>query len=1481
MAAPSRAQPVPQYTFTTIENLKRDYGDPLLSGPGTEEKDALFGQVALPTFEANNICTLDATRFGFAAGANNSRLRVHVAIRDIVTAALSEVGETAARLGYALRSIEGFHLRYTNSPRTRAELCLQPAIQAVVEPYYRQKHAGDTRPWEQVFTAACAEYDLNFLSLKKHFLSAHAWGLAIDINGAEYREGTKTFDMPRELVAVLRKYGFGWGGFFEGDAIDATHFEYVLTTTTSPRVFFPFQRVERVESPLRYYQNNESGDSGFYPLGQNQMLHGGIHVHPDSAGALTPVRVMMPGYVVAARFVRPGQAGDNPMLQEFVADRHLGFVLVRHELAPMEGSPPRPARPFPLYSLYMHLAPVELDNPDTSTRQIGWLQSLLNLRSGSVVDLDPSGQTLGQSFWASKPLQEGAETAEVLARPAPMPLRKDGKRVAVARPTPEDVREALEAFKSGAIATFDQPLLPVQGGEVIGFVRAVERGMPTFLHWEVFSPAGEGSGISKLRGYLSARSAPREKFLEVKEEREDNFLDIPDNPAAEGNELKKIFVDPLPPEDRQLFEGVVTRRNYGNALTRVMNAARSFSTQDGDDASTRETDEQSPQRKSHFYFPTKIVLKNTYRYEGPGAPSKLQVRFERNGEAIGRPGEISISSWGPTLEFVVQVPAGADTLILSSEDFFLDENRNHGHEAEYRLNLFWDAVPNRWRNVVLQHLNEWSPKGLEQLLKKLEEKGILEQQFPEAGRTAQQRLETLKKQLRPMTWWNRPKAAGDDFGEVAILGPGSQERSLFAQNPDASRLPAQGNLVDMHPVTALWLIDTLLAENKLSLVKSWAPGSWLHGEDAARARLLTLLYSGDNRLGLKSWAVLIHTGYGSGEQVVFKLSPVSGSGVTQPFTIGSATYEKGVAALGFQPSVWGSWKLEAFKRDGTTAIEAANAPADEPRVQLELARPQLAPRAALKVEPIVARNAPVRYRGTVDFTNNCPVSAQGFVYFKCWQLAPNAAPNPGTAAPEVSVHAIPVTATRVPPARREVNGITIDEQGMVIRARNRATLVVPSFSFQEFDDAARTDPPPGGRGTAPKKIAFKLCERLSTLRGLVPGSTHRLQVRSVAHDGLSLVVRPVPVATGRATPVAANAYRAALDRLAEDSSFSETMGEAPNYDIEIKYTPSDGSGTLTFDFDPKAVFAQLLEGMTVQDGRAVYAKPVLFIPTGGHLWLSEEDRASRQGFVGFNRTEFAGRCGGEDGFLEVESPSLLGPLFKMGAGEITTKMLPDDELCAELELRGNPEMWTNAKPFLFIQAGAQRLESTAVLRAAGAGRRILQGKWKLTTAAAGQRLAGQTVTIGFDLKKPEALDHRLQVAPITVNLTPKLESLEAPVLVGGRVYRLVGRANCVGPDRDLVLECRFTDAAGEPRDTRLERNLRYDRQSSTQGQGTCDDHGNFGVQFNRERVADGRPRRFTWRRVFGNGMVSGVAIGELTVEFNPVTVDAPETTSAH
>ncbi|QRK05483.1 hypothetical protein JQX13_35725 [Archangium violaceum] len=63
-----------------------------------------------PTFEANNICTLDATRLGFAAGADNSRLRVNAAIRDILTAALTEESETAARLGYSLRTIEGFHL---------------------------------------------------------------------------------------------------------------------------------------------------------------------------------------------------------------------------------------------------------------------------------------------------------------------------------------------------------------------------------------------------------------------------------------------------------------------------------------------------------------------------------------------------------------------------------------------------------------------------------------------------------------------------------------------------------------------------------------------------------------------------------------------------------------------------------------------------------------------------------------------------------------------------------------------------------------------------------------------------------------------------------------------------------------------------------------------------------------------------------------------------------------------------------------------------------------------------------------------------------------------------------------------------------------------------------------------------------------------------------------------------------------------------
>ncbi|MCR4276810.1 MAG: M15 family metallopeptidase, partial [Candidatus Roizmanbacteria bacterium] len=61
-------------------------------------------------------------------------------------------------------------------------------------------------------------------------LSAHSFGIAVDINWEENCNGCSNYTMPMEIVDIFESYGFRWGGRYKsvfGSRIDAMHFEYM------------------------------------------------------------------------------------------------------------------------------------------------------------------------------------------------------------------------------------------------------------------------------------------------------------------------------------------------------------------------------------------------------------------------------------------------------------------------------------------------------------------------------------------------------------------------------------------------------------------------------------------------------------------------------------------------------------------------------------------------------------------------------------------------------------------------------------------------------------------------------------------------------------------------------------------------------------------------------------------------------------------------------------------------------------------------------------------------------------------------------------------------------------------------------------------------------------------------------------------------------------------------------------------------------
>ena len=56
-------------------------------------------------------------------------------------------------------------------------------------------------------------------------LSAHCWGIAIDLNPESNAQGTEG-NMDTAVISIFKKVGFAWGGDWEGKVRDPMHFQF-------------------------------------------------------------------------------------------------------------------------------------------------------------------------------------------------------------------------------------------------------------------------------------------------------------------------------------------------------------------------------------------------------------------------------------------------------------------------------------------------------------------------------------------------------------------------------------------------------------------------------------------------------------------------------------------------------------------------------------------------------------------------------------------------------------------------------------------------------------------------------------------------------------------------------------------------------------------------------------------------------------------------------------------------------------------------------------------------------------------------------------------------------------------------------------------------------------------------------------------------------------------------------------------------------
>jgi predicted chitinase len=126
---------------------------------------------------------------------------------------------------------------------------------------------------------------------------------------------------------------------------------------------FPFKSAgdasKEITDPQLYYKALATAKSGFYPMGDNGLWHGGVHFDSGTAAALnqSSVRCIADGEVIAYRidnqYPESEYRSAPPLIKR--APFSTGFVLVKHRLELPPATPAETAEALTFYSLYMHL----------------------------------------------------------------------------------------------------------------------------------------------------------------------------------------------------------------------------------------------------------------------------------------------------------------------------------------------------------------------------------------------------------------------------------------------------------------------------------------------------------------------------------------------------------------------------------------------------------------------------------------------------------------------------------------------------------------------------------------------------------------------------------------------------------------------------------------------------------------------------------------------------------------------------------------------------------------------------------------------------------------------------------------------------------------------------------------------------------------------------------------------------------------------
>ncbi|MFP2923631.1 hypothetical protein ACLESO_00140 [Pyxidicoccus sp. 3LG] len=898
--------------------------------------------------------------------------------------------------------------------------------------------------------------------------------------------------------------------------------EVVDSSFSRPKYSFPLRGSTASSHPWQCYYNNESLDTGiggYYVLGLQRNLHGGVHLFPPTGQDFAPVNAVAPGYVVAARL--PGER--SPSLVPGVAEalgNWPGFVLLRHEVqeAHAKEDPKKPGRRGTFYTLYMHLrSPVfpkgngpraEKSTLDRYFTDVPWFRALYKQRFGSWVSIthNPQGRP-GTVCWSDKPVDDedrkpsppeeqraaaepappAEESAPLTGEPSPaaadpaapqqpepeapgtkkypaltesgasqtLTVRDARKVYWLYKPAPGNVQAAMEALAEGKVVTFDEPFFPVDTGEVVGFVGPlpgeqaipgarftvpVDPGVPGrrrsftlrsgFLHFQLFCPEEDKANgiklLTELAELLDTGSKEVPTFVEVREDQEDNFLEVSDLENHLKLALPEKEQEPFVQATAPIFEAAQgiqrSSMNYAGQLAAVLDSSTSFAPE------ADRPDWRSPCCRFAYpltlevetlYLPrpeqNRMVTEGNYELE-LGFEQEMDGQWRRiecprggcggsdeKGRKVCKPATVRIDSGklGAAKNGVVtlslMVPAMAERMTLKAKSGFFIEQAVTLPGADGRL--LAQGITRRWRNVRLVQKNEWTPESVTGVMKKVNE--VL----------APTLLESVEKSVGEIAWWDAKKEA-----HLARLSPLSKEETpkpgakLF--QPDGMLAPGS-RLESLHPVTGVWLLNVLDKQKKAWVRDEWTAPSF-RKEDPSPLYAGWVVKNGARRVGDTVIAAVIDEDFGyDKENRVTLLAQQEGRELVlargREFGAGGNIFQEVQAAF------WGDWSLVVTDTSEPPQTLKPKSELEFLAPKLTVSRPKLVGEQTVG-EPVVIgkpqRQADGSWRWLLQFQAPAPQELSAFILLK----TDTTETGPGTYYPErvLPVIARPIVDTTVP-----------------------------------------------------------------------------------------------------------------------------------------------------------------------------------------------------------------------------------------------------------------------------------------------------------------------------------------------------------------------------------------------------------------------------------------------------------------------------------